>query len=189
MEVATADETLRDLLDRSLRTSVPIRRTFLQLPDKTPGPLASFVTGEEARICAAWLVTAARNLSGGSAVVRSGGPASIGVEPLPKVAILRNRSGGAYTKETLNKDFAKVRSRVLGANETRMIMDMRRSGAVEAMAGNVDDGALAAKMANTISQATELQRTYLPVDPVSVARADAARLRGRAKLRLENKNG
>jgi hypothetical protein len=70
-----------------------------------------------------------------------------------------------------------------------MIMDMRRSGAVEAMAGNVDDGALAAKMANTISQATELQRTYLPVDPVSVARADAARLRGRAKLRLENKNG
>jgi hypothetical protein len=115
--------------------------------------------------------------------------ASIGVEPLPKVAILRNRSGGAYTKETLNKDFAKVRSRVLGANETRMIMDMRRSGAVEAMAGNVDDGALAAKMANTISQATELQRTYLPVDPVSVARADAARLRGRAKLRLENKNG
>jgi hypothetical protein len=115
--------------------------------------------------------------------------ASIGVEPLPKVAILRNRSGGAYTKETLNKDFAKVRSRVLGANETRMIMDMRRSGAVEAMAGNVDDGPLAAKMANTISQATELQRTYLPVDPVSVARADAARLRGRAKLRLENKNG
>jgi hypothetical protein len=113
--------------------------------------------------------------------------ASIGVELLPTVAILRNRSGGAYTKETLNKDFAKVRMRVLGANETRMIMDMRRSGAVEAMAGNVDDGALAAKMANTISQATELQRTYLPVDPVSVARADAARLRGRAKLRSENK--
>jgi hypothetical protein len=52
----------------------------------------------------------------------------------------------------------------------------------------VDDGALAAKMANTISQASELQRTYLPVDPASVARADAARLRGRAKLRSENKS-
>ncbi len=113
----------------------------------------------------------------------------IGVELLPNVPILRNRSGGVYTKETLNKDFAKVRAAVLGTNEARKIMDMRRSGAVEAMAGKVDDGALAAKMANTISQATELQRTYLPVDPVSVARADAARLRGRAKLRSENKSG
>jgi hypothetical protein len=113
----------------------------------------------------------------------------IGVELLPTVPILRNRSGSAYTKETLNKDFARVRSAVLGTSERRMIMDMRRSGAIEAMAGEVDDGALAAKMANTISQATELQRTYLPVDPVSVARADAARLRGRAKLRSENKSG
>ena len=62
-------------------------------------------------------------------------------------------------------------------------MDMRRSGAVEAMAGNVDDGALAAKMANTIDQARELQRTYLPVDPISVERADNARRRGRNQLR------
>jgi hypothetical protein len=115
--------------------------------------------------------------------------AGIGVELLPNVPILRNRSGGAYTKETLNKDFDRVRTAVLGKFETRRIMDMRRSGAVEAMAGNVDDGALAAKMANTISQAAELQRTYLPVDPASVARADAARLRGRAKLRSENKTG
>jgi hypothetical protein len=115
--------------------------------------------------------------------------AEIGVELLPTVPILRNRSGAAYTKETLNKDFAKVRAAVLGYTETRKIMDMRRSGAVEAMAGNVDDGALAAKMANTLDQAVELQRTYLPVDPASVARADAARLRGRTKLRSENKTG
>lgn len=111
----------------------------------------------------------------------------IGIELLPTVPIFRNRSGGRYTKETLNKDFAKVRARVLGAAESRKIMDMRRSGAVEAMAGDVDDGALAAKMANTINQAQELQRTYLPVDPVSVARADEARLRGRSRLRSENK--
>jgi hypothetical protein len=113
--------------------------------------------------------------------------ANIGVELMPHVPILRNRSGGSYTKETLNKDFAKVRAAVLGRHERRMIMDMRRSGAIEAMAGKVDNGALAAKMANTISQATELQRTYLPVDPASVARADAARLRGRTKLRSENR--
>ncbi|MET0632991.1 MAG: hypothetical protein ABWY92_19195 [Xanthobacteraceae bacterium] len=111
--------------------------------------------------------------------------ASFAAEPLPNAPILRNRSGAAYTKEALNKDFAKVRATVFGPTETRKIMDSRRSGAVEAMAGQVDDGALAAKMANTIDQARELQRTYLPVDPASVARADDARLRGRHHLRTK----
>lgn len=45
LEIATADETLADLLDRSGRSSVPIRRTFLQRTDGTPGPLAAFVFG------------------------------------------------------------------------------------------------------------------------------------------------
>src|SRR5262245_44515263 len=113
----------------------------------------------------------------------------LGAEPMPDAPLLRNRSGGAYSKETLNKDFAKLRAAVLGPTETRKMMDMRRSGAVEAMAGEVDDGALAAKMANTIDQARELQRTYLPVDPVSVARADDARIRGRHRLRQRTKAG
>jgi hypothetical protein len=107
----------------------------------------------------------------------------LGAEPLPDAPLLRNRSQAAYSKETLNKDFAKVRAAVFGTAESRKIMDMRRSGAVEAMAGQVDDAALAAKMANTIDQSRELQRTYLPVDHASVARADEARLRGRARLR------
>jgi hypothetical protein len=59
---------------------------------------------------------------------------TLGAELLPTVPILRNRSGAAYSKETLNKDFAKVRARVFGPAETRKIMDIRRSGAVEAMA-------------------------------------------------------
>jgi hypothetical protein len=42
---ATPDETLADLLDRSNRTSVPIRRTFLKATDGSPGPLAAFVSG------------------------------------------------------------------------------------------------------------------------------------------------
>lgn len=69
IEVATADETLRDLLDRSLRTNVPIRRTFLQLPDKTPGPLASFVTGRRALALDLWLLLHA-GASGGDWDVR-----------------------------------------------------------------------------------------------------------------------
>jgi hypothetical protein len=111
----------------------------------------------------------------------------LGAELLPTVPILRNRSGAAYSKETLGKDFGKVRAAVFGPSETRKIMDMRRSGAVEAMAGQVDEGALAAKMANTIDQARDLQRTYLPVDPASVARADDARRRGRHRLRQGTK--
>jgi hypothetical protein len=110
---------------------------------------------------------------------------ALGAEPLPEAPLLRHRSGGAYSKETLNKDFAKVRASVFGRSETRKIMDLRRSGAVEAIAGDVDDAALAAKMANTINTSRELQRTYLPVDPASVERADDARRRGRARLRKE----
>src|SRR5262249_15950652 len=41
----------------------------------------------------------------------------IGVELLPTVPIFRNRSGGRYSKETLNKDFAKVRAQALGVAE------------------------------------------------------------------------
>ena len=107
----------------------------------------------------------------------------LGAEPLPATPLLRNRSGGAYTKETLNKDFAKVRAAVFGSAETRKIMDMRRSGAVEALAGDVEPGALAAKMANSIDQSHELQRTYLPVNAASVQSADDARRRGRNRLR------
>ena len=112
----------------------------------------------------------------------------LGAEPMPDAPLLRNRSGGAYTKECLNKDFAKVRAAVFGPTETRKIMDLRRSGSVEANAGQVDAGALAAKMATTIDQARELQRTYLPVDPASVARADEARRRGRNRLRAGTKH-
>lgn len=43
--VATPDETLADLLERSGRANVPIRRTFLRRVNGTPGPLATFVSG------------------------------------------------------------------------------------------------------------------------------------------------
>jgi hypothetical protein len=67
------------------------------------------------------------------------------------------------------------------------LMDFRRSGSVEAVAGEVDPTALAGKMANTIDQNKELQATYLPNNATLVRIADAARARGRSKLRAENK--
>src|SRR3954447_12115643 len=56
--VATPEETLSDLLDRSRRRNVPISRTFLQLPGppKQPGPIAAFVEGRRPIALDLWLL-------------------------------------------------------------------------------------------------------------------------------------
>lgn len=55
---ATPEETLNDLLGRSRRRGVPIRRSFLQIegPPKRPGPLAEFVSGRRATALNLWLL-------------------------------------------------------------------------------------------------------------------------------------
>lgn len=55
---ATPEETLLDLLDRSKRHNVPIRRSFLQLPGppKQPGPLAGFVERRRPVALDLWLL-------------------------------------------------------------------------------------------------------------------------------------
>jgi hypothetical protein len=68
-------------------------------------------------------------------------------------------------------------------------MDMRRSGTVEAIAGNADALGLSAKMANSIDRSNALHKTYAPVDIEAVRNADEARLRGRRKMRATNKSG
>lgn len=67
-------------------------------------------------------------------------------------------------------------------------MDLRRTGAVEALSGGADAGAISAKMANTLSDSKQLQRTYLPVDRAAVELADEARTRDRRRI-LENRSG
>ncbi len=56
--VATPEDTLLDLLDRSRRRNVPIRRSFLQIPGppKQPGPLAGFVEGRRPVALDLWLL-------------------------------------------------------------------------------------------------------------------------------------
>jgi len=109
--------------------------------------------------------------------------AKITVEMHPDALLFHTREGAAYTKDLLPKDFRVVRRALFGRGETRQIQDMRRSGAVEALAGRVDPAALAHKMGNTINQSKELQRAYLPVDATVVAMADQARIVGRRRLR------
>lgn len=119
---------------------------------------------------------------------------SPGSQPVSRKATLEGEWGGnhgggrprqqaPYSKDLLSKDFARVREAEFGVSETRKMIDMRRSASVEAVAGQVDPGALAAKMGNTIDESRELQKTYLPAQVAVVRLADEARLVGRRRLR------
>ena len=91
-----------------------------------------------------------------------------------EMRIFRNRSGQFYTADTLGDDFRDVRNMVF-PGDNRVLLDIRRTGAVEAVAGGVDPAALAAKMANTIDQNHALQKTYVPNKVQTVRLADKAR--------------
>lgn len=104
-----------------------------------------------------------------------------GAAPGPKGG--RPRAPAPYTKDTLAADFREVRTAVFGKGEKRKLMDFRRSGSVEAIAGGVDPAALAGKMANSIDTNKALQDTYLPNHRAVVRLADAARDRGRVVMR------
>jgi hypothetical protein len=104
-------------------------------------------------------------------------------ELLPDTLLFRTREGSPYSKDLVSKDFRKVRAAVFGTDEVRQLLDFRRSGALEAMAGQVDPGALANKMGNSIDENKALQDTYLPAKVAVVRIADDARLVGRRRLR------
>lgn len=94
----------------------------------------------------------------------------------------RPRAGVPYTKDALVDDFADVRLLVFGQGEKRRLMDMRRSGAVEANAGGAAVESIAAKMGNSIDESKFLQKTYMPVNLAAVRAADDARRKGRSRL-------
>jgi hypothetical protein len=107
---------------------------------------------------------------------------------LPDVMLFRMRQGSPYREATLAHDFAAVRELVF-PGDRRRLMDMRRSGAVEAIAGGADALGLSAKLANSIGRSNALHKAYAPVDIEAVRNADEARLQGRRKMRGTNKDG
>jgi hypothetical protein len=109
--------------------------------------------------------------------------AKVAAEPVGVAAIFRNRSGTPYSKDTLGDDFRAVRTMVFSMAETRQLADFRRSGSVEALAGDVQPEKLSSKMANSLSESNRLHKTYAPVQLAAVRDADAARMRGRTSLR------
>lgn len=104
------------------------------------------------------------------------------MEPCEVGALLRNRSKAVYSRFTMPDDFGAVRD-LCFKGDKRTLADMRRSGAIEAQAGGATSSETAAKMANSISSANAIHRTYQPVDLETVRQADAARRRGRQRIR------
>jgi hypothetical protein len=108
--------------------------------------------------------------------------AGLGTNLLPDSPMFRNVAGTSYSKDALCRAFRKNLVEVFPGDK-RKLMDFRRSGAIEAHAGNVDPLALATKMANSINRSKMLQDTYLPKRATTVRLADEARKRGRTALR------
>lgn len=110
-------------------------------------------------------------------------------KPLATAPIFRNRSGRSYSKDTLGHDFADVRALVFGPDEKRQLADFRRSGSVEAFAGDAPPEKVSAKMANSLSTSNRLHRTYAPVQLAAVRDVDQARAQGRRKIRDQGAAG
>ena len=106
----------------------------------------------------------------------------LGIELHGDAVIFRNRSGKAYTADTLGDDFRTIRNLVFPGDK-RMLIDIRRSGAVEAVAGEVNPASLSAKMGNSIDQNRFIAETYLPRKAATVRLVDEARKRGRTIIR------
>jgi hypothetical protein len=103
-------------------------------------------------------------------------------EPISSMEIFRTRRGAAYRKNSFSEDFRDVR-KIEFPGDTRMMLDFRRSGSTEAVAGGVEGTALSAKLANSLSESKKLEQTYVPVQVEMVRRADHARREGRRALR------
>jgi hypothetical protein len=108
----------------------------------------------------------------------------LGVDLHGDAYIFRNRSGQPYTKDALGDDFRDVRTAEFGPLERRTIgHDFRRTGAVEAIAGDATPAALSHAMGNTLSASNTLFSTYCPVNRTSLDAVIAARRLGRRRIR------
>lgn len=114
--------------------------------------------------------------------------ATFPAEPMTSAPIFRNRSGRAYSKDTLGDAFRDVRTLVFGHGETRQLADFRRSGKRRGAGRWCPAREAVEQDANLLSQSNRLHQTCAPVQLASVRDADEARKVGRAKLRERGPN-
>lgn len=122
--------------------------------------------------------------------------AAIGAELLDDAPVFRTKGHASgdgrpwlprpYTKDKLGEDFREIRAAVFGPREDRQMLDFRRSGAREAIAGAAEPTHLAHAMGNTLSASNALFETYAPADVTSLQEVARARQTGRRKLRDGN---
>jgi hypothetical protein len=105
----------------------------------------------------------------------------------PSSPLFLNRSGAPYSKDTLGDDFRDVRAIVFGKTERRQMLDFRRSGAVESIAGGARPADLAHAMGNTLSASNALFETYVPSNRTTIHQVHEARKIGRRAIRKEGK--
>lgn len=148
---------------------------FLIKRGKTSETAFGILTPRVRRLVEAYISSLDYTLHDDAPIFRTKGFAPSGKGGRPRVSV-------PYTKDTLVDDFADLRRAVFGKEEKRRLMDMRRTGAVEATAGGASVETLSAKMGNSIDQNKTLQKTYMPVNLAAVRLADEARIKGRRRL-------
>ena len=112
----------------------------------------------------------------------------LGIDLHPDAVLFRNRSGNPYRADTLSDDFADVRELAFPGDKRRL-MDMRRSGVVEAIAGDAGPLGLSAKLANSIERSNSCTRPMRQSTLKRCCSADAARLKGRRRCAPRTKAG
>ena len=109
----------------------------------------------------------------------------LGVEMTEDAPLLRNISGMPYRKSAMIDDFSDCRRAVYGSVEKRQMRDIRRSGAIEATAGEADPAKMGKVMGNSIADNRRLQQTYAPAQISNAMDVLAARRIGRRRMRQE----
>ncbi|MFJ5486931.1 hypothetical protein ACIKTA_04525 [Hansschlegelia beijingensis] len=152
---------------------------FTQIRGKTEKAVTGVLSPRSARLLDAYLSTLGAEFLPDAPIFRTSGAP-------PTVKGGRPWTPRPYTKDKMAQDFRAVRSAVFGDAETRMMSDMRRSGAAEAVAGRATAEQLSHAMGNTIATSNALFATYSPPEMTNIREVASARVAGRAKRRDGN---
>jgi hypothetical protein len=103
--------------------------------------------------------------------------------------VLLMRDGSIYrTKDTFAKDFRRVRDYSF-KGDTRRLMDIRRSGNVEAFVGGADRDAMGKALSNRLGDNQFLFDTYTPPTLAAARQISTAREAGREQLKPKKEDG
>lgn len=146
---------------------------------KTDKPVGGVLSRRTQALLTAYVTGLGFALMGDSPLLRTRGfrPGAAGGRPRPPVP---------YSKDALSEDFRTIRAALFGEHEQRKMLDIRRSGAVEAIVGGSNAEQLGIAMGNTLGASNALFATYVPVDVNVLQGVAEARRKGRSKQRAGN---